>query len=55
MRPVRKIEEICSFVSNNEDVFQRQGTARSGDNLQLSEVAGPAHLCLVSRNTLISV
>jgi hypothetical protein len=55
MRQVRKIEEFCSFISDNENVFQRHGTARSGDNLQRAEAAGPRHLFLVSRNTLTSV
>jgi hypothetical protein len=43
MSPVRKIEEFCCVISNQEDVFQRHGTARSGDSLQRAEAAVSAH------------
>lgn len=53
MSPIRKIGEFCWVISNQEDVFQRHGTARSGDSLQRAGAAVPAHLFLVSRNILI--
>jgi len=55
MSPVRKIEEFCWVISNQEDVFQRHGTARSGDSLHRAEAAVPAHLFLISRNILTSL
>ena len=44
MSPVPKFEDFFYVIINHEDVFQRHGTARSGDSLQRADATDPLSL-----------